>query len=189
MLKLAVKKFAAKNREVWDIAVYGSYTRGNEEARDIDFAIILSQKTDAGKKLSFAQQLKESLEKILLFKIDCKTVDFSDFLEPTFLARQGIVSEGYLLIRNSFFANLFGFKTFVLIKYSLKGLTYSRKKMLYYALKGRRNAKGILEKTGGILLSRVLLKVPILAYYEIEQLLKLHKVEFNTEFVMSYYKR
>ena len=189
-LKLSIKNFVKKNSMIWDVAIYGSSVRGKEDTRDIDFAILLSDRVDVGKKLSLCQQLKEMLENILpAMQVDVKIADMNDFLDPNFLARQGIISEGYLILRKKYIAHMLGFKTFVLMKYSLKGLTPSQKKMLYYALKGRREGRGVLDGVQGELLSNELLKIPIQASYKIEQLLKLHKVGFTTEFVMSYKKR
>lgn len=189
-LRSAVKKFVTENHDIFDVVLYGSYVRGKEDARDIDVAIILQKTADLNKKLSLAQALKENLEKRLFpFQIDVKTVDREDLLDEHFLARQGIIAEGYAIIQQENIAQLLGFKTFVLVKYSFKTLTPSQKKMFYYALKGRRGMKGVLEEMQGELLSKGLLRIPIHYEYQIEQLLTLHNVHFTTERVMSYMKR
>ena len=178
--------FIKQNPGVWDIALYGSYIRGKEEARDIDIALILSKSFNAEIKIDLAYKLKKLFEKIIPLEIDVKAVDLQDFLDENFLARDGIIAEGYLILRERYLADLLGFKTFAVIKYNLKGLTYSQKKMLYYALKGRRGNEGVLKKIGGEMLSNGILKIPVNTVFQIESLLKLHKLSYNIELVMSY---
>ena len=189
-LTSTLKKFSIKYPEVWDIVVYGSAARGKEDARDIDFALLLSKKSDEGKKLALAQEVKAEIEKVFpSVQIDVKSVIVDDLLDEHFLARQGIIAEGYLLLRKESLSKKLGFRTFALIKYSLQGLTYSQKKMMYYALKGRRGSKGVLQEMSGELVSREVLKVPIESSFKIEELLSMHNVKFTTEFMMSYRKR
>lgn len=190
VLASTLKKFSKKYPGVWDVAVYGSAARGKENAQDLDFALILSQKIDEGKKLALAQEAKAEIEKVLpSVQIDVKSAVFGDFLDEHFLARQGIIAEGYLLLRKESLAKKLGFSTFVLIKYSLDGLTSSQKKMLYYALKGRRDSKGVLAQIGGELISREVLKVPMESSFRMEELLSRHQVKFTAEFMMAYRKR
>jgi len=164
--------------------------RGREDLRDIDIGLIFFKGANAGEKLSLAQNFKEKIARLFPdFNFDVQAIDIKDFLDNGFLARQGIIAEGYLILRGKYFAELFGFKTFALIEYSLQGLSYSQKKMLYYALQGRRTSKGVLDAVDGKLISRGVLKIPVKSFHKIESLLKLHKVRFTAEFVMSYQKR
>lgn len=189
-LILTLKKFSKKYSEVWDIAVYGSAVRGKQNPGDLDFALILSKKIDESKKLALAQEVKAGIGKVFpSIQIDVKTVVVDDFLDEHFLARQGIIAEGFLLLRKESLAKKLGFATFMLVKYSLQGLTSSQKKMLYYALKGRRDSKGVLTQIGGELISREVLKIPIESSFKIEELLSMHQVRFTTEFMMIYRKR
>lgn len=189
-LASTLKKFSKKYSEVWDIVLYGSAARGKENAQDLDFALILSKKSDESKKLTLAQEVKAGIEGVFpSVQIDVKSVVIDDFFDEHFLARQGIIAEGYLLLRKESLAKKLGFGTFTLIKYSLQGLTSSQKKMLYYALKGRRDSKGVLAQIGGELISREVLKVPIESSFKIEELLSMHQAKFTTEFMMTYRKR
>ena len=182
--------FAAKNRAVFDVALFGSFARGNRNARDIDLAIILTKKTKIKLKLIFAQQLKEILDKhFTLHLFDVKTFDALDFLDPTFLARQSIISEGYLLVQQKPAASIFGFQSFALVSYALKNLTPSQKKMLQYALQGRRGSKGVLHELDGERFAGNILKVPTDKEAVLEDLLRAHYIQFSVEFVMSCGKR
>lgn len=188
-LQSIAKKYKEQNKAVWDIVLYGSSVRGNQNPRDIDIAILLKQKTEEKQKLELAQELKESIEKKLTSKnIDVRALDLEDFLNPYLLARQGIIAESYLLIKKEYLANILGFEGIVYIRYKLNNLTPSQKKMFYYTLKGRRNMQGILKEINGQLISREVLRIPLQAIGEIEQILKLHKINYSTEYVMSYKK-
>jgi len=189
-LKSISKKFALRYPVMWDVGIYGSFVRGKENIRDIDFAILLSQRVSSGEKLSVAQEFKEQIEKIIFWKqVHVQAVDIDDFLDADFLARQGILAESYLVLKDKFLADVLGFRTFVFIFYSLSGLTYSQKKMLYYALQGRRGEEGVLAEINGELIGKCILKIPLSAYSKIEDLLGLHGITFTSEFVMGYKKR
>src|SRR3989344_1804380 len=80
-------------KNISDIIIYGSFIRGNHNADDIDLAVLLKEETRLDKKLELAQLLKYQLSRLLKSNIDVKAVDFSDFLDSKFLARQGIIGE------------------------------------------------------------------------------------------------
>src|SRR3989344_2077569 len=124
-LKTISKRFLLKNPDVWDIAIYGSLVRGKEDLRDIDIGIIFLKEANAGKKLSLAQDFKEDISGLLPdFEFDVQAIDGKDFLDNGFLARQGIIAEGFLILRGKYLAEMLGFKTFVLVEYALQGLSY-----------------------------------------------------------------
>src|SRR3989338_1334913 len=108
-------------------------------------------------------------------------IDFSDFLDSKFLARQGIIGEGYSLFDKQFLHEKFGFKTFAIFTYFMDKLTASQKKMLYYALKGRRGQKGILKEKGMEELKPGVIKVPINLEYEFEEILNQHKIRYKIQ--------
>ncbi|MBW2994940.1 hypothetical protein KY312_01170, partial [Candidatus Woesearchaeota archaeon] len=74
----------------------------------------------------------------------------------------------------------------VLFTYSLSNLTYSQKKMFYYALKGRRGQKGLLELRKAKQISNCVIEVPLKFSEEFKNLLNMHKIEFKTKNVLTY---
>lgn len=178
-----IKKF--KTKDVFDIVIYGSVVKGKEKANDIDVAVILNKKTDLNQKLKLAEALKSRLD-FLEFEVDVKVIDITDFLDPTFIARQSILSEGVSLIHKKYLHELFGFSVTTLFTYSLRGLKYSNKKMFYYALKGRRDQKGILELKNGKQISNCAIEVPIKHTEEFKNVFKKHNIEFKTRNLHDY---
>ena len=129
-----------KANGIWDLAVYGSYARGKEEAKDIDIAIILPKITSAGIKLALCQQARKMLAD-KDYKIDAKAVDIKDTQDSSFLAREGIIAEYHLLLKNKPLAAIFGFSAFMLVEYSLKKLPLeNRKCFIIPCREGKRGA-------------------------------------------------
>lgn len=172
-----------KKNNIGDILVYGSYVRGKADAKDIDIAILLHDKLSANKKLLLCQQLRKSFG---MSSLDVKAVDINDFLDPGFLAREGILAEGRSLLKKDYLAQRFGFEAVAIVEYSLKHHFYSEQKMLYYALQGRTRGTGILAKLNGRLISNGVLEVPTKNYEEIKDLLNEHNAEHKTTFMLKY---
>jgi predicted nucleotidyltransferase len=178
-----LKKF--KTSDVFDIVVYGSIVKGKENVNDIDIAVILNKKTSLDQKLKLAEALKTKLD-FIGKEVDVKVIDISDLLDPNFIARQAILAEGYSLINKKFLHELFGFSVRILFKYSLSKLTYSKKKMFYYALKGRRGQKGLLKLRNGKQISDCVIEVPVEHSEEFRNLFEQQNIEFETKNIVSY---
>lgn len=185
-LILNCNKLKKKYKNIWDVILYGSFIRGDHNTNDIDLAILLKEETRLNKKLELAQLLKYQLSKLVKRHIDVKVVDFSDFLDSKFLARQGIIGEGYSLIDKQFLHEKFGFKTFTIFTYFMDRLTVSQKKMLYYALKGRRGQIGILKEKGMEELKPGVIKVPIHLESEFEEMLNQHRIRYKIQTALFY---
>lgn len=172
-------------KEVWDAVVYGSSVRGKVQPRDVDIAIIFSQPIQAEKKLLLSQKLREKLKE-KNYVADIKIISIKDMQDPGFLARQAILAEGYSLIHNCGLSERFGFKPFVYIKYSLKKLSSSKKKSVYYALQGRKKGEGVLNQLGGAIIAKGMLQIPTMHLEKIKALLDQNNVEYKTTFVAVY---
>jgi len=174
-----------KKNNIWDIVVYGSFSRGGKNVSDIDVAVILSDKTTVAKKMELSQELRRKL----FFKeyaLDVKTIDISDLMNPGFLGREAILAEGQSLLNKDPIAERFGFFAVAIIEYDLRKLTNSQKKMFYYAVQGRKKGTGILAKLNGKLISKGVFQVPTKNYEEIKSLLEEQKVLYCTTFVLQY---
>lgn len=188
MLKKLQKKLDLswiKKNSIWDIVVYGSFIRGKSNAREIDIAVILSQMLPLKRKLIMAQELRHKLY-MDGYTFDVKVVDITDMLNPGFLGREGILAEGFSLIKRCYLSEQFGFSGFALIEYNLTKLSQSKQKILYYALQGRKKGTGILAKFNGRIISKGVLQVPTKYSEEIKELLEQHKVNYTINFVLSY---
>jgi len=182
-----IKEFKNKHRFVWDIAIYGSFIRGDDSAGDLDFAIIFKIPMKLDEKLKLSQQLRHSLSKFLNYNIDVVGVEFNDFIDPNFMARQGIIGEGYLVLHKKMVAELLGFKAYAIFTYKLEGLTNSKKTMFRYAMIGRRGQKGIFAQKNCQKLGKGAIKVPIEHSEEFKEFLEGFKIKYKMEKVLSYH--
>ena len=172
------RKFAKAGR-IFDIILYGSFIRGKQAPRDIDIIIVfLDSKLEERLKLAqyFKKELKSKIKKD--YELDIKTANLIDLFESSFLAREGILVEGYSLLYSCPFAERIGFKGYTLFTYKLKGLTHNEKTKFTYSLIGR-NKKGISELTRAKSLGRGAVIVPIENSSIFEDFLK----EWKTEYV------
>ena len=87
-----------KDNSISDIIVYGSSVKGKFKPNDVDIVVIFSEGT-----------LKERLEKIQNMKsvLDMKNLDMkqmlmSDFFSDAFLAKTGIILEGYSIFNDNY---------------------------------------------------------------------------------------
>ncbi len=177
---ISISKHLKKEfQTIWDIVVYGSLVKGKPKPNDIDIAVILNNKQALSFKLELGQKIKVAFQKEVNLNLDVKVVDLFELQENNFLARESILAEGFSLINNRWLSEIFGFKSAYLFHYDLKNLTASRKKMFYYALKGRRGSKGILDRMKGEQLSDNLIKIPIEFSYEFIELLEGYKIRYK----------
>ena len=151
------KKFA-KEHNVLDIVLYGSYARNKENPNDIDIVLIfLNMPLD--ERLKLAQVYKELL-KNKFQNPDIKAINFTELFDSSFLARQGILTEGISLLDKTPLANKFGFEGYSLFNYNLLNLNNSKKTSFVYALSGRKK-EGILDAVNAKHLGRGVVLVPI----------------------------
>lgn len=174
-----------KSEDIFDIVVYGSIVKGKEKINDIDIALILNKRTNLNQKLKLAEILKSRLD-FLEIEVDTKVIDIYDLLDPTFIARQAILAEGFSLLNKKYLHELFGFSISILFTYNLSKLTYSEKKMFYYALKGRRGQKGLLELSKGRQISNCVIEIPLKHFEEFKNLFEEHKISFKSKKILDY---
>ena len=131
---------ALSENNLLDIILFGSVVRGKDEPRDIDFIFLYAFKEDK----EYSYELKKKFEKAG-FKAHILGMNYSGLLEPSFLAREGVLLEGYSFRNKQFLSSAFGFSSFVLFRYTLKGMNNSKRMKFYYSLYGRRSVIGVLE--------------------------------------------
>ncbi len=151
-----IKKFYKENKEIVDIVLFGSTVRGKESPRDIDLMVIFNKKIDD----SLVEKLNKELINVMP-KIEITSVTYRELFSPKFLAREAYLTEGYSLINKKYIFSGLGFETYEIFKYNVKNLSKSRLMSFYYALYGRNNNKGMLEKLNGIKFSNEVILSPI----------------------------
>jgi len=178
-----IKNFKNENKEVFDVAIYGSAVKGKTNFNDLDIAILLNNKVPTSKKLSLSQELKNNLKKQIKYELDVKSIDLYDFMDQNFIARQGIIASGYLILNQKNISDLFGFKPYSIFKYALNGLNNSQKTIFRYAMGGRRKEKGLLNLKGGEQLGKGSVRIP--SIYEEEFKEFFDKFNINYKIIRS----
>ncbi|MEK6916190.1 MAG: hypothetical protein AABW92_00445 [Nanoarchaeota archaeon] len=182
---MIAKRFSLKlisSKDIFDIVLYGSASK-KESYKDLDVAIILNAKKPLKAKLELAQKFRHLNPE---FELDVKVIDIDELMDPTFVARQGILAEGISLIDDRYLHQKFGFKAFVYFDYDISKLSYSKKKTLYYMLNGRIK-EGMLKENDAIKISNTFIKVPIKFSNAFEDLFKEFGCEFRSWVSLEYY--
>lgn len=155
--KSKIRNFLKKHeKEIIDIILFGSTIRGKRKPKDIDILILFKEKEN----IDLNYELRKSLEKINL-KAEIIGKTYKNMLSTKFLPREDILSDGFSLILNKKISQAFGYESFIMFKYSLKGFGASKRMMFYYALVGRRDKKGIIQELHGIKFTNAVVLVPL----------------------------
>ncbi len=164
-MKQLVKKLKlllAKNKDIIDIILFGSFVKGKGNASDIDVALLSGVPVD---RLKMRKELEALLEK----KIDLQILTPHDYSKPLWIS---LIREGFSVKHDTYLHQLYKIEPLVLYKYSLKALTVSKKVMFERALK---NFVGIQRISNRVVL------VPIHKVEEFNDLLKLWNIDFDAQ--------
>lgn len=171
-----------KNKDIFDIVIYGSNVKGKLEAGDIDILIIFKEKP-LKERVEITQQFKEKITDGKS-KIDIKTINLSELFETNFLARQAILTEGYSLIKSVPFSEKIGFLSYALFTYKLKNLNHNDKTKFTYSLIGRGKNIGVLKKLNAKPLGKGVVLLPIQHISFFEDFLKKWKIDYNKKNIL-----
>ncbi len=145
-LKRLVSNFWKKRKgELIDIIAFGSAVRGNESPADLDLLLLF--RDEVGSEAVY--ELRGMLEKGR-FKADVLGKNWGEMLSSDFLAREGVLSEGVSLVFRKSLAEGFGYRSFVMFRYDMKGKSNTEVTKFYYALYGRKREGGFLKEVKGL---------------------------------------
>jgi len=185
LLKSICNKFKKKHKDVADVVIYGSSVKGKINSRDTDIMVIFFS-TELKIRLEYVQELKNQL-RVSLESIDVKSMNFSDFFDCAFLARQGILIEGISLIDQKPLSEKLGFKGYALITYNLANLSHTEKIRFNYALNGRKGI-GVLQDLKGISLGKGVVQIPIVNSLTFEEFLEKWNIKYKSKHALiSFY--
>lgn len=164
-----------KNGYVLDIVIFGSSIRGKERPNDLDLLVVYSN--DFKDIIDENYKIKKILEKYIK-NIQITGKKYKEIFEKSFLPRESILAEGFSISQNKFLSEGFGYKNFILFKYSLKNLSKSRRMTFYYSLYGRGDENGLLEKNNCIKFSDSIILSPISSSDLIKDFFESLKIEY-----------
>jgi len=168
---------------IFDIVIFGSLVKGKPSPRDIDILVIFLQGA-LRERLDLIQEIRNKLKSKFDLNIDIKQALLKDLFSPEFLARTGILLEGYSVSKNRKFCQTLGFNSYTIFWYDLKRLTHTQKVKFNYILAGR-NQKGIIELLKGQRLAKGVIKIPIEHSLEFEIILKNNFVSYNKKNILE----
>lgn len=172
-------------RGVVCVILFGSYARGDyDQYSDIDLLVIFQDEDEMWKN---RRQIFEKISKTgLLIQMLTRTVDELNRSDPHFL--KTVLQEGRILLMRyplDLEADLLLSEKYLLINYSLKGVSESKKQSLLYTLYGKDTKSysygGLLEKSGGRKVARACILVPKKNSQKIIQVLKKYAIPFKAE--------
>jgi len=154
-----------KDKEVYDVILFGSFVKGKSVPSDVDVAIISDKKnfSSAGFHISI--------------------VSLKDFFTPIGLINT-LFREGYSLRKNKSFSEVYGFKNKCLFRYELSDLSSSKKVQIVNFLRGKKSEKGlVLEKKGEWISNQVFL-CPVIYDFVFDRFFLNAKVKFRKYYVL-----
>ncbi|MCX6706988.1 MAG: hypothetical protein NT001_02500 [Candidatus Woesearchaeota archaeon] len=163
-----------RDKAIFDIVLYGSAFKGKESPRDIDIMIIFLE-GQLKERLDKIQEIKFKIKKSMKQEIDIKQIFLKELFSPAFLAKTGILLEGFSIFNDASFSETLGFKSYALFWYNLDGLTHAQKVSFNYILAGRKT-KGIIEQLEGERLVNGAVKIPMENSIVFEDILKANNI-------------
>jgi len=175
ILKELKKKLASEIKgDIFDIVIFGSVVNGKTAPKDIDILVIF-ENLSLKDRLDILQHMKKKIPK----GSDIQQILLKDLFEGSFFAKTGILLEGISCRTVKEFSEQLGFSGYSIFTYDFKGLSHTQKIRFNYVLSGRRKNTGILEEIKGIRLGDGVIKVPIFASDEFEEIFLAHHINYK----------
>lgn len=167
--KNLLKVFRSYESFLWDIVIFGSFTKDKDKPEDIDVAAVLK-----GGNLETVEKISSEIDKIS-DKIHYNWV-FLDEIEKNPLWMT-LMMEGFSTKSGKRLSDVFGYKTGVIFSYSLSRLENRSK--FSHALFGRGKGHGELEEFGGEMLAKGVVLVPLEKSDSFREFLDYWKVDYR----------
>ena len=140
-IKSRLKKLI-RDKEIYDVVLFGSFVKGKSMPSDIDLAIISEKK----------------IGRVPGFHVS--NLNIRDFFKPVSLIKT-LFREGYSLKKGLAFSEVYGFKNKCLFRYDLRNLNPSKKVKIVNFLRGRGKEKGLVLEKGGKWISNQVFFCPV----------------------------
>jgi len=145
-------------KEAIDIVLFGSAVFDFGNSRDLDVAVIF-EKIPLKKQLDYSQKIKNQLKKKFDKEVHINSFDYYSLFKSGNFAREGILFYGKSLISGKNFAERFGLKPVLRIRYKLEKLEKKEKVKFNYLLSGRGGKYGLFKKYSGKILAPGIIEI------------------------------
>jgi len=172
-----------KDKNIFDIILYGSSTKEDAKARDVDLLVIFLSGT-LRERLERIQEIKKKIKNTEK-NIDIKQILLQELFSANFFARTGIFLEGMSIFKEKKFCETLGFQSFTLFLYSLKNLSHTQKVKFNYLLAGRNDMQGLIKELKGIRLVNGAIKIPISKANIFEEILQKNKILYTKKEILE----
>lgn len=167
--------FARQETKLIDIILFGSLRTGKEKPEDIDLLLLFKDRPDH----ALTQEFRRLLERKIAGRVEVIPKTYHQILAKEFLAREGLLTNGYSLIYRVALAEGLGFTSRVLFVYRLTSKTKSERMRFYYSLYGRGNEQGIVHKLGAKKYTDTVIICPLETSAPMKEFLNYWKIEFS----------
>jgi len=158
-LKKEAKEAYKKDKEIVDIILFGSVTKGKDSPKDIDVIILFNKKIDR----SILKQHNPIIK------------TYAEFFDS--FPAESIITEGHSLIFDKKIHELYKMRSAYIFRYTLKDKNKSQRMQFYYALYGR-NMKGILDITNSKKFSDQTVLTPVENAEQMKEFFESNKIDF-----------
>ncbi|MFH1682520.1 MAG: nucleotidyltransferase domain-containing protein [Candidatus Woesearchaeota archaeon] len=166
----------AWKKELVDIILFGSITRGKKKPGDIDLCLIFRDKINL--------ELTKQIQVILGEEYHLSTLTIDNFFTDTHSLTKTILLEGKSLITGKKFADNFGLVPQLSYTYDLSQEKPSKKVRFVYLLRGREKGQGIVERMGGRFMSGASFMIPLEKDAEMKEIFDGWRIKYQRKRVM-----
>ena len=157
------------DKEILDVILFGSYTKGKQIFQDIDIAFITEKEI-----------------KIKNPKFHVAILSPKNFFIKTPTLINTLLREGYSLKHKKYFSEVYNFSPRVLFSYELVSLTPSLKVKIVNALRGRKNEKGMVKENFGEWMANQVFIIPITNENVFEKFFINFKIKYKKRYILMH---
>lgn len=155
-----------KDKEIFDIILFGSVIKGKAIPEDIDIALITNK----------------SIPKIEGFH--ASIIKPEEFFKENLSLANTLLREGYSIKHGKFLAELWNFKNKILFVYELSSLSASKKVQIVNILRGKNKHEGMVSSYKGEWLANQVFTIPIEAGHIFEKFFLNFSIKFKKFYIL-----
>lgn len=165
-------------REVADIFLFGSVSKGEEFPSDIDICVIFR-----GKPLE--KTMKEIENRLKEFNVHISSLVVDNFFRKPHSLIKSLLVEGESILTGKLFAQNFSLSSYTLYSYDLSNMRQTDKVRFVYLLKGR-NSAGAVKRANGEWIADSCFVIPIQKDSEMQAIFNKWNVPYKRKEILMH---